>query len=371
MVAAELAGLGLKAEAVAGGAAFRGGEPEIYRANLHLRTASRVLLRLGEYYSASFSELRAKGSRLPWARYLRPGQPVTLHATSHKSKLYHSDAVAERVAGAIGDHLGQPVEVVKGRPEGDEDGPMAEGAGHAPALVIVRIVRDIVTISLDTSGALLHQRGYRLAAGKAPLRETLAAAMLLAAGWDTRAPLLDPFCGVGTLPIEAALLALNIPAGRARRFAFMDWPGFEAGQWQALVDEADGARRTEAPPLWGSDRDAGAIEAARANAERAGVGEHVRFERRAISALEAPPGPGWIVTNPPYGVRIGEGRDLRNLYAQVGKTLRARCPGWHVAMLASDPRLARATGLRFDERRSLRLVNGGIRVTLLQGEVVA
>ncbi len=368
IVQQELQQLGLPGEPTTGGVSFSGSERDLYRANLHLRTASRVLLRLGEFYTASFSELRAKGSRLAWASYLRSGQPVAIKATCHKSKLYHSDAVAERVAGAISDRLGQAVARVKGSDEA-EDAAGGDQTGPPPALVIVRLVRDTCTISLDTSGALLHQRGYRLATAKAPLRETLAAAMLLASGWDRTSPLLDPFCGAGTLPIEAALLALNLAPGRARRFAFMDWPGFQPDLWQTLLAEANAARRPSAPPIWGSDRDAGAIEAAVANAERAGVAEHVQFVRRAVSALEAPPGPGWMVTNPPYGVRVKDSGDLRNLYAQFGKTLRARCPGWHVALLAGDPRLARGSGLRFDDRRSLRLVNGGLRVTLLQGEV--
>jgi putative N6-adenine-specific DNA methylase len=328
-----------------------------------------VLVRLGEYYAASFSELRAKGRRLAWTRYVRPGQPVAVRATSHKSRLYHSDAVAERVAGAIGDALGQPVNWLKGHAEGDAED--AQQQETPPALVVVRLVRDIVTISVDSSGAMLHQRGYRLATGKAPLRETLAAGLLLASGWDTRAPLLDPFCGAGTIAIEAALLALRMAPGRQRRFAFQDWPDFEPELWQRLMAEADAARADAAPPIVGSDRDAGAVEAALANAERAGVAGRVRFERRAISALDAPRGPGWVVTNPPYGVRTSPRSDLRNLYAQLGKTLRTRCPGWHVALLAGDPRLARATGLRFDEHRALRLINGGLRVVLMQGEVEA
>ncbi len=151
----------------------------------------------------------------------------------------------------------------------------------------------------------------------------------------------------------------------------MQWPGFQPEQWSKLLDEAETARKLEAPPIWGSDRDAGAIEAAQANAQRAGVAQHIQFSRRAVSALEAPPGPGWVVTNPPYGVRVKEGGDLRNLYAQLGKTLRARCPGWHLALLAADQRLAHATGLRFDAQRSLSLSNGGLRVSLLQGLVPA
>ncbi len=377
LVAQELRQLGLPAEASTGGVAFRGSERDLYRANLHLRAASRVLLRVGtEFYAASFSELRAKGSRLPWQNFLQPGQPVAIKATCHKSKLYHSDAVAERVAGAIEDRLGQPVVQVKGSAEVEGEGE-AEHAqpGEAPALVSVRLVRDMVTVSVDTSGALLHQRGYRLATAKAPLRETLAAGMLLASGWDRDAPLLDPFCGAGTLPIEAALLALNLAPGRLRRFAFMQWPGFQPEVWQALLAEAEAARTGAAPVIVGSDRDAGAVEAAEANAARAGVAEHVQFTRRAVSALERPEGPppgrGWVVTNPPYGVRVQESGDLRNLYAQFGKTLRARCPGWQVAMLTGDQRLGHATGLPFDEHRSLRLINGGLRVTLLQGQVPA
>lgn len=364
----ELLALGLPGEAMAGGIAFRGGENAIYRANLHLRTASRVLLRLGEFFADSFSELRARASRLPWATYLQPGQPVVIKATCHKSKLYHSDAVAERVAGAIGDRLGQPAARVKGRGEDDELAGSEQG-GSVPALVLVRLVRDIVTISLDTSGALLHQRGYRLATAKAPLRETLAAALLLASGWDRASPLLDPFCGAGTLPIEAALLALNIAPGRARPFAFMDWPGFQPDLWRALLDEAESTRRLEAPPLLGSDRDAGAIEAAQANGQRAGVARHLQFSRQAVSALEAPPGPGWVVTNPPYGVRVKDSGDLRNLYAQFGKTLRARCPGWRLALLTADQRLAHATGLAFDDTQTVSLTNGGLRVDLFQGDI--
>ena len=184
--------------------AFNGGLDELYRANLHLRTASRVLVRLGDFYAAAFSELRKKAGRLEWERYLRPGQPVALHVTCHKSKLYHSDAVAERVAGAIGDRLGRPTTMLKPA-ESEDDSP--------PQLVIVRLVNDHCTISIDSSGELLHRRGYRLATAKAPLRETLAAGMLLASGWDVRSPLIDPFCGSGTIAIEAALMRAGLPPG--------------------------------------------------------------------------------------------------------------------------------------------------------------
>src|SRR5689334_788268 len=278
-----------------GGGEHQGSRRDLYRANLHLRTASRVLVRLGDFYAAAFSELRKKASRLPWEDFLVPGQPVAIRATCHKSKLYHSEAVAERVVGAIADRLGR--ESV--RHKGDED------AESNPAqLIVVRLVRDKCVISLDSSGALLHQRGYRLATAKAPLRETLAAGMLLASGWDAASPLLDPFCGSGTIAIEAALLAKNLAPGRARHFAFMQWPNFDSALWKTLITEAEKQAKTSLTPILASDRDAGAINAAQANAGRAGVGDAIEFSCRAISAIEPPPGLGWVVTNPPYGVRL-------------------------------------------------------------------
>jgi putative N6-adenine-specific DNA methylase len=361
IAAHELGDLGIGGAPSPGGATFSGDRAALYRANLQLRTASRVLVRLGAFHAAAFSELRKKAGRLPWDAYLRPGQTVSIHATSHKSKLYHSGGVIERIAGAIADRLGTAPALEKGSEE-------AEGPG--PQLVIVRLVRDQVVISLDASGALLHQRGYRLATGKAPLRETLAAGMLLASGWDRAAPLIDPFCGAGTIAIEAALLAQHSAPGRARRFAFMDWPDYDAELWGRLVEEAQSAvTRSPQPRIEASDRDAGAIEAAQANAARAGVADAIQFTQRAVSDLAAPAGPGWVVTNPPYGLRLSEHHDLRNLYARFGQVLRQQCPGWHVALLSSDVRLEHALGLALDEPRRLPLINGGVRVSLIQARI--
>lgn len=376
LAAQELTALGLEAKAIVGGAAFKGQRADVYRANLWLRTASRVLVRAGGTYAATFSELRSKAARLPWERFLKPGQPVSIRATSHKSKLYHTDAVAERVAGAIGDALGQaPTMLRAATAEADE----GNAAGGEPAaelahtqLVVVRLVDDRCTISIDSSGALLHQRGYRLATGKAPLRESLAAGLVLAARWDRTSPFIDPFCGAGTLVIEAARLALNMAPGLDRRFAFMDWPDFDAAVWQAQVSAAAEAKTTGAAPLlYGYDRDAGAVAAAQANAERAGVSAAVHFAQQTISALRAPEGRGWLVTNPPYGVRVTGGADLRDLYAQFGQVLRAQCPGWQVGFLSADAQLARETGLRFDLGRTVDLMNGGLPVQFVQARVSA
>lgn len=340
-----------------GGIEFEASLADLYRANLSLRTASRILLRLGDFYAAAFSELRKKASRLPWEEFLRPGQPVVVRATCHKSKLYHSDGVAERVAGAIGDRLGRPSLLVKA-----DDETQAQ-----PQLVLVRLVHDHAVISLDTSGELLHRRGYRLATAKAPLRETLAAGLLLASGWDASAPLIDPFCGSGTIPIEAALMARHIAPGKNRRFAFMNWPGFAAEVWTTILEQAQTAERPAPGPILASDRDAGAIRITQANAERAGVLDSLTLTCQALSAVTPPVGTGWLVANPPYGVRVSPTHDLRNLYAQLGNVLIGIMPGWHVGILCSSDYLIGHAHLHLDA--GPRMVNGGIPVTFYMGRV--
>lgn len=240
-------------------------------------------------------------------------------------------------------------------------------------MVVVQLSYNHCIVSVDSSGELLHRRGYRQAVAKAPLRETLAAALLLAAPWDTTVPLLDPFCGSGTVPIEAALLALRVPSGRHRRFAFMDWPGFDEKRWAALLAEAQASVRDELPPgcqIIASDRDAGAVRMAQENAARAGVAQHIQFTCQAVSAIRPPAAAsGWIITNPPYGVRVSSNKDLRNLYAQLGNVLRARCPGWRVAILCNDQVLLAQTRLTLDT--SFSLLNGGIKVRLARGNVIS
>jgi putative N6-adenine-specific DNA methylase len=341
-----------------GGAAFRGSLAELYRANLHLRTASRVLLHLGSFFADTFSDLGRRAKRLSWDTYLEPGRPVALRVACHKSKLFHSAAVRERVLESIGSRLGQVPPTRKFEGEGESD---------PPQMIIVRLVENHCTVSLDSSGALLHRRGYRLATAKAPLRETLAAGILMASGWDLKSPLVDPFCGAGTIPIEAALMARKIAPGLNRHFAFMDWPNFDAETWQKLKALCREGETKSAPSLMGSDRDAGAIRAAGENAERAGVAESIAFSRRAFSDLKPPPGPGWVVTNPPHGVRLKSRQDLRTLYIRLGRVLRARCPGWNAAILCGSDSLLELTGIKFGRRFPMR--SGGLRVSLARGSL--
>jgi len=345
------------ADAVRGGIEFEGDQRAIYRANLWLRTASRVLIRLGDFRAAVFSELRKKAGQLAWERYLAPGQPVALRVTCRKSRLYHENAVAERVAGAIADRLNRQPQVEKLDDKAGDD---------PPQLIIVRLVNDHCTISMDSSGALLHRRGYRQAIAKAPLRETLAAGILMASGWDRIAPLIDPFCGSGTIPIEAALISRGIAPGHARLFAFMHWPDFDPALWRGVLAENKGQTHAPVSKIAASDRDAGAIRMARANAERAGVADCIEFSCRAVSEIE-PTGAGWIVTNPPYGLRMSASKNLSNLYAQFGNVLRSKCPGWRIVLLCNDLRLLGQIGMRLDT--SLSLNNGGVGVRLAQGIV--
>ena len=365
LVADELRALGAAAVAPEpGGVAFDASPAQLYAANLRLRTASRVTVRLATFEARAFHELERRAAGVPWERVVAPGGAVAFRVTCRKSRLYHSDAVAERVAGAVVRRIAGAAVVGAGAADEERD----DGDDVPAQLVVVRVFHDRVTISADASGALLHRRGWRQAVAKAPLRETLAAAMLLASRWDPRRPLMDPMCGAGTIAIEAALLARRAAPGLGRGFAFERWPELDAAAWDAERDRAEAEMLDRAPaPIIASDRDAGAVAAARSNAERAGVAGDVEVVQRPLSALEAPAGPGWLVSNPPYGARVGESGPLRDLYARLGQVARARLGGWTVALLTADPRLDAQLRLQLAER--FRTSNGGIRVRCTAGVV--
>jgi putative N6-adenine-specific DNA methylase len=359
ITARELHALGAgEARALEGGVSFRASPHLLYSANLRLRTASRVVVRASAFEATAFHELERRAKKVRWDELIAPNQRVSLRVTCRKSKLYHSDAVAERVAGAISAS-------VKGARVVDDAGDESEGEEQ---LILVRLLHDRCTISVDSSGALLHRRGYRQAVAKAPMRETLAAAMLLASGWDGSVPLLDPMCGSGTIAIEGALIARRIAPGLERRFAFERWPGFDAATWKEIVTGARAEVLAKSPVvIQASDRDAGAIEAARSNAERAGVGADIEFAVRPISSITPPHDAGLVATNPPYGVRVGDADRVRNLYAQFGKVIAEKCPGWSVSMASADAKLERQTEIGF--KPLLHTSNGGIRIRIVSGAI--
>jgi putative N6-adenine-specific DNA methylase len=325
------------------------------RANLWLRAASRVIVRVASFRATAFFELEKRAKTIPWSEFLGDASPE-FRVTARKSKLYHSDAIAERLTTA------------SSRDRGTEGRRSAHSAPRSQ-LFIVRVERDQFTISADTSGELLHMRGYRQAVGKAPLRETLAAALLMAADWAGDTPLIDPMCGSGTISIEGALIARRMAPGANREFQFTHWPAFDAAGWKKLLADA----RSEALPsasaiIAAYDRDAGAIASAKANAARAGVEAEIAFALQPLSAFQVSVASGLVATNPPYGVRVGDSKALRNLYAQLGNILRKQAAGWTLAMLASDQQLVKQTRLDLEAR--FRSTNGGIKVGAYIGRVV-
>ena len=378
ITAAELTALGLAVTATEpGGVACSATPAQLYAANLHSRTASRIVVRVAEFSARTFFELERHAKKVPWERFAAPGSAVSFRVTSRKSKLYHQGAIEERLArwaGERGLSAGREDEA-KRRTE-EETGEQAFSSSPLPLLpsssqlFLIRLHRDKVTVSADSSGELLHRRGYRLATAKAPVRETLAAAMLLASGWDGIASLIDPLCGAGTIPIEAALIARNIAPGSRRSFAFERWPEFEAAAWARVRQDAvNGERATVNGMIEGADRDAGAIAASVANAERAGVANDVSFTQRALDAWGDVPAHrgGWLVTNPPYGVRVGEDEGLGPFYSTLGAVARQQVPGGHIGVLSADPRLDARIGIPLTERFAAE--NGGIGVRFVTGVV--
>lgn len=341
---AEARAKGFKAKTVPGGVLLRGGWPEVWRANLQIRGASRVLARIDTFRVQHLAQLDKRARRVPWAEILRRDKAFHVEATCRSSRIYHSGAAAERIARAIQAELGAPAS------------PDAEIA------IKVRIENDQCTVAVDTSGELLHKRGHKEAVAKAPMRETMAALFLRQCGYEGCEPVLDPMCGSGTFVIEAAEIAAGLEPGRSRHFAFEHLATFDAVAWQRQRE----ATHPKKPNIrfFGSDRDAGAIRMSRANAKRAGVTDFTEFTERPIADLVAPPDPpGLVIVNPPYGDRIGEKGQLRLLYRTLGQTLMDRFTGWRIGLITSDPTLAEATGLPF-ALTAEPVLHGGLRIAL-------
>lgn len=348
VLAGELAALGLRPEAPTPGAVgFTATPRQLLVAVRLLRTATRVLVDVATVRARTFGLLERGLAEVPWATWVAPGAAVAVRARSEGSRLYHTGAVAERVAAAI---AGAVPDVVVSAPT------------DTTVRVDVRVVHDVAVIRLDATGVPADRRGWRLEVAKAPLPPTVAAAVLRAIGWDGTTPLLDPLCGSGTIPIEAALLAAARPPAVERPFAVQSWAGYAPGTWASAGAPSTPAHR---PRIRASDRDAGAVVAALANAERAGVADLVDVRRAPLGgAADALPAdePGWVVTNPPWGHRVDGGGDLRDLHAALG-ALVAGLDGWRLAVVTADPALARHTGL--DLQAVWRTTVGGQAVTLL------
>ncbi len=329
---------------IEGGVTFSGTWADVWRANLLLRGATRILARMASFRALHLAQLDKRAHKVEWATFLRPDIPVHVEASCKRSRIYHDGAAAQRVAKAISETIGAPI------------------AEDAALRVMVRIEDDLVTISLDTTGASLHKRGFKEAINKAPMRETMAAMFLRQCGFTGSEPLLDPMCGSGTFPIEAAEIALGLHPGRERSFAFEHLPSFDAKAWASM--RTPSAPKAVSLLFHGSDRDPGAIRMADENAARAGVSALTRFSQHSIEDLTPPDGPpGLVIVNPPYGTRIGSKGPLITLHKTLGTVMKTRFKGWRVGIITADKQLAQATGLPFEPMLPP-VLHGGIRVAL-------
>lgn len=324
LCAAELKGLGLRPKSAGPGVVeFEANARQLYAANVWLRTAGRVIVRLATFRATDFVHLQDHAAKIDWGRWVEPGRAPRFRISTSQSKLYHTKAVAQRL------------HQVSLPPSIDEP----------EQLFVVRISRNTVTISVDSSGQALHHRPWRADLGDAPLRPTMAAACLHALKWDGSRPLIDPFCGSGTFAIEAGLMALGLPPGGEREFAFHTWPSFDTGAWASVAGSVQAAYEAAAsdeasrPEIVASDRDRLMVAATKANAARAGVDHLMTTEQRVVSHLRARSDRGLILTNPPYGKRLGSAK-LARLYGRLGTVARDRLPGFDLALVTAHRELA-------------------------------
>lgn len=340
------------------GVHFVGDLTLLYRVNLWARTIFRVLVTLREFHCPDADRLYQEVQKIDWEQYLQPHNTLAVTATGGNRQLNHTHFTALQVKNAIVDQqrhqFGQRSSV-------DTENPDLQINAH--------IHEDRCIISLDSSGTSLHRRGYRPAMGVAPLKETLAAALLDMAQWEPSLPFLDPLCGSGTLPLEASLKSLNIAPGLFRQqFAFEKWPDFDEARWDQLFKEAT---NSELPaleaPIMGSDRDPDILKQARINAQQCGIADKVTFSQTELSQLEAPADSGVIICNPPYGERLGDATELGDFYKLLGDVFKQRFKGWTAFVLTGNKELAKRVGLK--AARRIPVYNGSIACTLLKYEL--
>ena len=322
---------------------FTGDEEAICRANLFLRTAERVLIQIGRFRATTFDELFEGTKALPWEDYLpQDGKFWVKKASSIKSKLFSSSDIQSIVKKAVVERMKQKYHVEW----------FSEDGADYPLRVF--LLKDEVTVAIDTTGESLHKRGYRTMAGAAPLSETLAASLIMLTPWKGDRILVDPFCGSGTFPIEAAMMAANIAPGRNREFLSQEWDNLIHRKiWYEACEEADDlVNLSVETQIQGYDADEEVIAIARANAKRAGVEKLIHFQRRSVAELNHPKKYGFLITNPPYGERLEEKEALPALYKQIGEAYQ-RLDSWSMYLITSYEDAQRYIGKKADKNRKL------------------
>ena len=355
----ELTDLGLECQASSfesGGIAFSGRFIDCQRANLHLRTATRILMRIDTVTATNVRQLTRQCAAIPWELFMPAGEMPSIKVSSRRSRLYHTDFIADTVRKGLISRICTPVE--------------SKGGGLAQTL-FVRLANDRVTLSLDSSGDPLYKRGLKVGPSRAPLRETLAAAILLAAGYDGRRPLVDPMCGSGTFSLEAAMLAKQMAPGGRRTFAFKKWPAFGERQWAFLKREAKASGHVlNRPLIHASDLDAKACHGLSEAVSDNRLSDAVNVSTKDFfdcSAGQYDGGPGLVTINPPYGIRIGSADQAADLFRRICHHLKERFGGWDVALIVAQNTLLKS--LPFPVRQ-VPLIHGGVNVTLCIGKVI-
>jgi len=355
----ELRSLGAQAvTSTPGGASFAGPFELCYRINLESRIASRVLWRLFHGPYRSEQDVYAAAARLPWSQWFSPQRTIKVKVSAQECPLKSLDFVTLRIKDAVCDAFRA---TSRARPGVDTRQPDIR--------IDAFLDQSSLTLYLDTSGETLFKRGYRRAGGDAPLRENLAAGILRLSDWDGTQPLLDPMCGSGTFLIEAAQMARRIAPGLGRRFAFEKFNEFDQKAWRRLCEAGAAQQQKHAPlAIFGGDRSAALLQAARANLEAAGLTDAVTLQQGDVLDLTPPAAEGVLITNPPYGVRTGEQADLAEFYPRLGDVLKQRFAGWRVYLFTGDLRLPKL--IRLSPSRRIPLFNGALECRLYEFKMV-
>lgn len=340
------------------GVSFCGDRQLLYRVNLWSRVIYRVLMPIAQVRAEGAEDLYRGVYDLDWSVYLSPEQTFLIDCTGKNSRLNHSHFTALQIKNAIVDQ------------QRDRWGHRSNIDRLNPHLVINAHIRNNQChLSLDSSARSLHRRGYRPAMGLAPLKETLASALLLMAQWNPTQALYDPLCGSGTFLLEAGLKSLNIAPGKFQtQFGFQNWPHYDPPLWQGLLAQAQAEELSQArAPLWGSDQAPETIAQARSNAQACGLDSQIHFFCQNLAAIEAPAGEGILICNPPYGQRLGVARELGDFYRQLGDIFKQRFKGWTAFVLSGNKELTKCIGLR--PARRMPVFNGSLPCTFLKYEL--
>jgi putative N6-adenine-specific DNA methylase len=342
-----------------GGVEFEGRLDDCYRANLNLHLPNRIIMRISVFKSSNFRQLEKKVGAIPWELYLPPGGLVTVHVATKHCRLRHSGAITERFQ-----------QIISGSRSPTEPGEKVQDMATGDQNLYVRGVDDLFTVSIDSSGELLYRRGLKKHTGIAPLRETIAAAALLLAGYEGHQPLIDPLCGAGTFSLEAALMAKRIPPGWFRDFAFTKWPSFLADRWNYIRRQAAaGFAHPERPLIFASDIDQQACQKLQSCVEKYLLSDAVEIRQANFFDLDPrklTTRSGIICMNPPYGHRLGGRPEAEKLFYAICDKLRQDYRHWKLVLFAPGSKLARAVPFR---TRTYPILHGGLKLELLVGKI--